>query len=567
MKKILTICICFALLCTLYMPISVSAATSYIRTVNITYNADALICSPRLTEGKLSERVCEETVLVPASSGAELDDYYSCLVYKRGSEYISTIGSTANISPNREYYLRLYLTYADGYAFNYLSLPSVTVNGRNPALVQWFSLTHRSVCVYVRLNYDAETPVATALTLTEHRKMLVRGTSYRFTAVMEGNDAMTWEVKYTFDPATRISSGGVLYIGYDEGPMVLVTVRAKHNPDLFDTVEVYPMNSEPVVHEVTVTDAPEQVQGGHYYYYHYAFSGTAEDTVTWTVSGGNGLSYMEENCLYVDLNETVGTVLTVTVTSTADPTKSDTVRATVAANPTVTAVTITLDEDVLWADNGVSGKEICDLLNDSTVTLNENTVFLDVSYSRLIKAENGAEMPQTTFDNLTVGKNYYLVLNIENEDGIYFNAAQLPAVTVNGTPVARVEWYDDTRADGSVNVYVPFTVHRFGDVNADGTVGEADVAALRSAIEQNAAGNRYDLTRDGAVDTADLDCFYEMVQEISDFSGDGTLDAGDVMIMKDGLFDGSQDLRLDLTLDSAVDVRDLIALKKFIILS
>jgi hypothetical protein len=148
-----------------------------------------------------------------------------------------------------------------------------------------------------------------------------------------GNNGVTWSVVATsgdtdLDSGTSITSGGVLTAGPGESNTSL-TVTATSSEDVTKTgtatVTVSTDEVTPAVDSVDITGKPSgnTMQRGTTFQF-AAFvvtAGMENGTVTWSVAGGSaGTSITSGGKLTVGADETNGTI-TVTATSTDDPSK------------------------------------------------------------------------------------------------------------------------------------------------------------------------------------------------------------------------------------------------------
>ncbi|MCL2336517.1 MAG: S-layer homology domain-containing protein [Firmicutes bacterium] len=173
---------------------------------------------------------------------------------------------------------------------------------------------------------------------------VVKGGSQRFTATVTGTNGpdqtVTWSVSGSTNSGTTINSSGVLTVAANETAATLtVTATSTVDPSKFGTATVAVPAILPAPGPVTVTGVTVSpntnvsvVKGGT-----QRFTATVtgtngpDQTVTWSVSGStNSGTTISSGVLTVAANETAAT-LTVTATSTVDPSKFGTVTVTVTA--------------------------------------------------------------------------------------------------------------------------------------------------------------------------------------------------------------------------------------------
>jgi len=160
------------------------------------------------------------------------------------------------------------------------------------------------------------------------------------------NKDVTWSVARKTgnkEFATTINSNGLLSIAQNEALGVLViTAKSVYDSNVTEEAEltVTDPTGAPVVHNVEVSAYPPiedniVLRGQKYTFIAYvSFSGSANDDVTWSVTGGSGGTKIDKKDnlgeLTVAIDQTSGVELTITAVSTADTSKSGSTKVTVA---------------------------------------------------------------------------------------------------------------------------------------------------------------------------------------------------------------------------------------------
>jgi len=206
-------------------------------------------------------------------------------------------------------------------------LLSVAANETAPTLIitaTSHSDPSKSETVTVTVTNDA--PRVDSVVVSPNTVVVEKGTTQQFTATVNGTNnpsqAVTWTVTGGMSSGTGISTNGLLVVAINENASSL-TIRATSNIDNSKrgTATVTP----PVtISNITVSSNSPIVGKGKTHQFIATVSGTnnPSQTVTWTVTGGNDMTRINENgLLSVAINETAST-LTVTATSIIDTNKN-----------------------------------------------------------------------------------------------------------------------------------------------------------------------------------------------------------------------------------------------------
>jgi len=180
-------------------------------------------------------------------------------------------------------------------------------------------------------------PTVSVVTVVALESTVVKGQSVQFTAVVDGSDNPPQDVNWTVNssvPGTFINSFGFLTVSVNEPTGLLtVTATSRFNTARWGTasVKVIPVS----VTSITVSPFFISLAKGQSQTFVATINGTGDlssQTVYWSVSGHTSETTMHPSTglLSVGNNETAQ-LLTITATSTTDPTKTGTAYVLVTA--------------------------------------------------------------------------------------------------------------------------------------------------------------------------------------------------------------------------------------------
>ncbi|MDL2274036.1 S-layer homology domain-containing protein [Oscillospiraceae bacterium OttesenSCG-928-G22] len=203
--------------------------------------------------------------------------------------------------------------------------------------------------VGVTANFESIPATVTGVTVSPVTVTVQKGTTYQFSATVQGTNNPGQGVTWSVSPNTNgssIAADGTLTLGAGETAATL-SVKATSTMDGTKSGTAIVTVSDdapptPTVSTVTVTPAAITLNKGDSYTFSASVAGANNPSqgVTWTVTGGASGTSIINGKLTVAANETAST-LTVKATSTVDTSKSGTATVTVAQP--VTTHTITFD--------------------------------------------------------------------------------------------------------------------------------------------------------------------------------------------------------------------------------
>ena len=438
---------------TLMTPAFSVAAASYVTNVAITYDTSKVAVSTKFTGAEVTAQL-RIALASEAGAQARVDESYSDLVRKSGTEYHSLSSSNEKLSSSGEYYFRINVEEANGYSWNTSQLPSATVNGKAADDIGWYSpTTEGSIYVYKKVTVTNNDAVF-SVDVTPSSQKIQKGTSYQFSAEVAGSvKTVNWSLYGQSSGGTKVSSNGTVTVAANETASSF-TVRASSTfkPSVYGeaTVEV---TAAPVqIERVTIDPHTAFVHRGSGYQFYCTVVGTDEHDVVWSVRNNNksSTSINSYGYLYVDPEETAGKIY-VDVTSVRDPSKSDTATVYVLAPQYVTDVSVCYDIDAFTLTAGMTGAEATDAFRSALISDAGPQAAADGNNSYLVKKVSGV-YERVSSAKVNTTDEYYLRINLEEKSGYYWDTEHLPAVTVNGQPAEYADWYSPTMT-GSVNAY------------------------------------------------------------------------------------------------------------------
>nr|MCR5067929.1 S-layer homology domain-containing protein [Erysipelotrichaceae bacterium] len=437
-----------------------------INQVAVGYDTYAVALRPDLMEREVSDLFMRSLDDLSLTPGIHYDRNYCHLAYKDEYGIYHHAGySNALISAEREYYFVFNLEEDPGYCWNVDHLPSATVNGNPADGVQWYSngaTPNGSIDVYQRVYVSASADYVAQVTINPYRIKIQKGKHKSVSVTVEGSvNTVNWTMYNSTSDLSNVSNTGRINIGPDETATTLV-VRATStfNPNKYDEIEVI-VSDEPVyIDGIIVSPNPGNIVPGHWLTLEGQILGTELPDFTWELVGdhntGTRISNYNTFCeLYVDMDETEPQ-LTVRCTSLHDPTAYKIVSVFVDFTQIVriTDVVINFDVSGLPLDTNHTGYDVDDALKTvlEAATISESVHFdLDYCYLAYLSSNAYYREYDSTLDE---EKEYYLILNLEENPDYVWDVNTLPNVTVNGISPHDVKWYSSPSADGSIDVYV-----------------------------------------------------------------------------------------------------------------
>jgi len=189
------------------------------------------------------------------------------------------------------------------------------------------------------------TPTVTSVTVSPELVSVERGDSYTFSALVTttngADETVTWTIANRMSAGTTISEDGILTVATDETAITLtVTATSAVNTSVFGTATVtvtaVPTTVESVelnLSYLSITWAGQATDQSSIQQFYATVHGTGDppQTVTWALSGSSYATLTQEGLLTVPYKCPVAT-LTITATSTANPSKSGTATVSIKEN-------------------------------------------------------------------------------------------------------------------------------------------------------------------------------------------------------------------------------------------
>ncbi len=467
MKKVISVFLSLLLVISI-LPLAALPifADTVITHLNIVYDTKAVAVRSDLTGRQVTYYLRQALDKTALAEGTYYDLNCTELVerreYSNGETYYVRLGeSNVLLSADKEYYFCFNFEDASGYTWNGDTLPPASINGAYTNNIDWYSDEHSSVNVYQRV-YVTSADYVAVLSVIPSEAIVQKGTTYQFSTEVEGTDGrVSWSCYGKYSAETTISSSGLLTVGSAETAEQL-TIRAtsSFNPNIYAEASVDVIDEEVKIDSVTISPKTISVYPGDTPYFTSVVTGTDLHDVEYTLIGTHSEgTYLDGAYLHIDKKETA-TSLKVRCTSLRDTSKYDDAIVTLLPLNKITSVSIVYDTSAVVIDSTVTGKEVSDALDaaiDQTA-LTEGFYF-DLNCTNLIERVTNANGVITYLDlsksdeKLSADKEYYLLFNLEDDNGYCWDADQLPAATVNGDEASIVKWYSSNPSlDGSVDV-------------------------------------------------------------------------------------------------------------------
>ncbi len=406
----------------------------------------------------------------------EIHGDFSCpSIYFRPSESHTVILNGNNVqnvcfaSPSSKFYnLKLTKDFETGYVFN----PNNC----------WTNL-------YLESNVDG-------VTISSPKSSVYQDESVKLTAKVTGinnpSQLIIWSISGNTDNATTISEKDLLSVGLNEqASTIIISATSVEDNTKSANIEINVLEVERVIEGLFVTPSKVSTVCGEtcsFFAYVYGIYGPSQE-VTWTISGNNSqnTTINPDGELTIAEDETTDKI-TVTATSTVDPTKS--------ANVIVDIYQIKITSTVSNVTVTMAAGETQKLQAVVTGTNNPN--------QKVIWSVGGNESSNTFINEngeLTVG-----------------NDETAKTIIVRATSVEDPEKYGEFAVNIATSDEPKYQI---GDTNLDGHITVSDVTAIQRHI-------------------AELEVFTDEQLALADTNGDGSIDITDATHLQKYLaeFDG-----------------------------
>ena len=303
--------------------------------------------------------------------------------------------------------------------------------------------------------------------------------SANVTGINNPSQQVNWSVSGNTDSATTISENGILIVGLNEqAPTITITATSKEDDTKSASVDINVLEVERVVEGLFITPSKVSAVCGEsckFFAYVYGIYGPSQE-VTWSISGNTSLNTEINNdgMLSIADDETTDKI-TITATSTVDPTKS----ASVTVNIFQIKITSTVSNVTVTIATGETQKL------QAVVTGSNNP------NQKVIWSVGGNESANTFINEngeLTVG-----------------NDETAKTIIVRATSVEDPEKYGEF----AINIATPDEQkYQIGDTNLDGTINIRDVTAIQRYL-------------------VELETFNDEQIALADTNGDGEINIAD----------------------------------------
>ena len=212
---------------------------------------------------------------------------------------------------------------------------------------------HHGITVRDKLEGGNPDPVVTGVTVSPSTIQVQKGTTFTFSAIVEGENNPSQEVTWTVEGGSTGTSitNGLLTVAAGETAATLMVKAASTvagYTDIVGTAAVTVTDQEVVVTITDVTVSPPTVtmaKGGTHQFNAFVSGANAPQTVTWTVEGGStGTNITTNGLLTVAADETAATLMVKAASTVAGYTdKVGTATVTVTSAPITYTVTFNSD--------------------------------------------------------------------------------------------------------------------------------------------------------------------------------------------------------------------------------
>lgn len=297
------------------------------------------------------------------------------------------------------------------------------------------------------------------VTVSSPKSSVYQDESVKLTAKVTGinnpSQYVIWSISGNTDSATTISEKGLLSVGLNEqASTITVTATSVEDNTKSASVEINILEVERVVDGLFVTPSKVSTVCGEtciLFAYVYGIYGPSQE-VTWTISGNNSqnTAINADGELTISENETADKI-TVTATSTADPTKS---------------ASVTIDIYQIKITSTVSNVTVT-MITGETQKLQAVVTGSNNPNQKVIWSVGGNESSNTFINEngeLTVG-----------------NDETAKTIIVRATSVEDPEKYGEF----AINISQPDDPqHLIGDTNHDGSITISDVTEIQKHLAE-----------------------------------------------------------------------------------
>ena len=352
-----------------------------------------------------------------------------------------------------------------------------------------------------------------SLTVSSPTDYVTKGTTSNFTANIsyygESASHYTWSIIGATSDNTTVSNGLLSVAADEDDGYIRVRVTSTFDESIYAEKEIRVIDEPLSITSVTMQEESQTVVYGGTYTFHATANGTAENGLTWTVTGANkpGTTINQDGTLTVAASETA-TSVEVCATSTFDNTKKACLTVTLRNTILVTKIEINYDSEAAVFSSKTTYGDAADVLRrvasspDEAGYVRDGGVWIDYCETGERCTTNlhddGSEAMKTDRYTYIIFDVYAKPEEFDSLNPLYDFDEEHIEIWVNGVKRddAFADDYDDRNR--KIDVYIPVTV-------TDGKLAQYmsfynDIDYITYGDEPEKNGMRsYDRIGDGAI--------------------------------------------------------------------
>lgn len=154
---------------------------------------------------------------------------------------------------------------------------------------------------------------------------------------------------------------------------------------------------------------------------------------------------------------------------------------------TITSLSFTLNNNTCFYSTRLSPNQVIDLLKNSFTTSNEE-IYIDWGCTKVCRYFPDEEAIENKYAEVDMyehvfkpASQYFIRVNLEENDGFVWDEEKLPSVTINGEDATYIDWYsEETRnPEGSIDFYMPIVLDETSDYVFSLTIKTADYSYVQ----------------------------------------------------------------------------------------
>ena len=515
MKKtiniILTFCMIFTLIGFVSNSVIKAEENTEIERIDLTLDEEKFYYyfNVAFKEGQL-DAILDETLDVKDKTKYYIDKNNTYILYCYDEEvkdtyygYYGTGDGSENIKENTTYCFTVLLYTNDDYSFG--ENIQVYLNDELQDPIHNYSDTSYfnrygdyGIEFKIQIDYASIEKIVTGFEVSETEKQVVIGENYTFNATVLGttdDKSVNWSVSGNNSQSTNITNG-TLTVGADEtAEQITVKASSNANPDFYQDITVYVMKEKPYIESVTIQDIELNRSTGCEFYIPVEVLGTEiNKDILWNVEGANSLKteVNEYGYFSIPIDET-SKEITVTATSVADPSKSDSITFNVESATKINEVDIYLDQNLindLLKGDGTEG--------EAQTAIRENistSEHLEINTSNTWLQYEGS--PGNFYgigwggNNISKDAQYAVNVRINSKDK-YYVANDISVFRLNGEEITPFEYYFNEDSIYKTDLYVTILLNVTGEIEI--TVQNVEGGTASSSRASAIPGSEIKLT-------------------------------------------------------------------------